>query len=239
LILVLAGLGEKDVLFLDEVHALPGHVREALYEAMTEGQVRLPFHQGAETRWIRITLPAFTLLAATTEGGRLEPAFRSRFHLRQRLERYGEDDLAMLVRARAVAEGFVLEDAAASLLASYARGTPREALNLLACVLLSARGAGECGTIDRAEAARGLAALGYVDGLTRDEWRYLAVLHANPGPVPLHRLMQELDLSEAEVKREIEPSLFRRGLVRMTPAGRVFAGGRAEARGEFRRAQGL
>lgn len=199
---ILASLGQGDVLFLDEIHAVPRPVLETLYEAMD-------------------AFPSFTLVAATTEGGDLPDALLSRFGLRESLGYYETEDLAALVVARARAEGVALHRGAAERLAAYARGTPREALRLLERVLDEAargrRTSAACELVDRV-----LRDLGYDDeGLAPDERRYLAVLRESRTPVPLWRLARMLGASAASVARLLEPYLFRMGWVQMTPRGRL------------------
>ncbi len=201
---VLGSMRPGEVLFLDEVHAVPRAVLEALYQEMLER-------------------PAFTVIAATTEEGDLPDALRSRFGLRESLGHYELDDLAALVAAKAAKEDFTLSRRAAAQVATSARGTPREALRLLDRVLDAVAGSHRT-HVARRDVDRVLRALGYDDdGLEPAERRYLDVLRESRGPVSLSRLARMLGESPSTVSRHLEPRLFRRGLVHMTPHGRIAA----------------
>jgi len=218
---LLAMLREGDMLFLDEIHAVPSAILEVLYQALAEGHLTFTLHAGARTRAVRLALPSFTLLAATTEEGSLPDALYSRFGLREFLGFYADEDLAALVTSTAHAQGFVLGSRAASRLAACARGTPREALRLLDRVLDEGTNDGRS-TLDRAAVDAALGRLGYDrEGLEPAEQRYLAILRQSPVPIPLGRLARMLGSSRRTLLRHLEPFLFRRGLVRMTARGRV------------------
>lgn len=221
LVRLLAGLQEGDVLFLDEVHAVARPVLEMLYEALTDGCVTLTFHQGARARTVRLHLPAFTLLAATSEEGEVPDALWSRFGLREPLGWYPDEDLEALLRARAAAEGLALAPDAARRLARQASGTPREALRLLERVRAEAAGE-ERAVLDLAAVERALACLGYdAEGLDPLQHRVVAVLRESPEPVSLARLARALGTSPETLERRVEPELWRRGLIDVTPQGRI------------------
>ena len=223
LIGLLAGLREGDMLFLDEIHAVPRTVLETLYQAMAEGALSLTLHSGPRARTLRLELHAFTLLAATTEDGELPDALRSRFGLLEHISHYIAKDLAALVTGAARSQGFGLEGSAAERLAESARGTPREALRLLERVLDQAASRGHEG-LDGPAVERALRRLGYDrDGLAPAEQQYMAVLRESRDPIPLGRLARLLGSSARTLLRHLEPPLFRRGLVRMTPRGRTAA----------------
>jgi Holliday junction DNA helicase RuvB len=226
---VLAALAPGDVLFLDEVHAVPRAVLEVLYQAMAEQRLPLGLRAQAAAGVASLALPAFTVIAATTDDGALPDALRSRFGLCETLAWYAPEALAAIVRAAADRQGASLTEAAAGRLAAHARGTPREALRLLERVLDAPVAEGP---VDRPSVDRALAALGYdADGLQPLERRYLGLLRSSGGPVSLHRLARMLGTSARSVRCTVEPFLFRRGLVEMTPRGRV-----ATARPHLRRA---
>jgi Holliday junction DNA helicase RuvB len=221
LVRLLASLRAGDVLFLDEVHAVPRVVQETLYEAMAEGSLSLTLHQGSRARALRLRLPPFTVVAATTEDGDLPDPLRTRFGLREHLGEYGVGDLARLAAAEAGRQGFALEDEAAERLAERARGVPREALRLVERILdgVASRGLVR---VDRPAVDDALGRLGYdEDGLDPAERRYLGVLRESRAPVPLSRLAGILGMSVRTVFARLEPHLFRRGLVRVTPRGRM------------------
>jgi len=223
LIGLLAALREGDMLFLDEIHAVPRTVLETLYQAMAEGALSLTLHSGPRARTLRLELHAFTLLAATTEDGELPDALRSRFGLLEHIRHYAAEDLATLVAGAARDQGFVLAGGAAERLAESARGTPREALRLLERVLDEAASR-EQKCLDGPAVEGALARLGYDrDGLAPAEQQYMAVLRESSDPIPLGRLARLLGSSARTLLRHLEPPLFRRGLVRMTPRGRTAA----------------
>jgi hypothetical protein len=126
LLRVLADVGEGDVLFLDEAHAVPRIVLESIYEALDARRLSLLLQQGARAYPVRFDLPRFTLVAATSEEQELPVAFRSRFGIRETLRFYDRDDLACLLAHAADRQGFPLEAQASECLAEAARGTPRE-----------------------------------------------------------------------------------------------------------------
>lgn len=221
LIRLLADLSAHDVLFVDEIHAAPQPVLEALYEAMAERQISLTIECGSRSRPARLELPPFTLLAATTEGGTLHDALRGRFGLLESLGFYRPEDLATLVKGKAESQGITLLTGAADRLAALSRGTPREALRLLERVLDHAV------TSQRTFAATQhveevLRKLGYdALGLAPDEQRYLRLLRESPAPIPLARLARLLGQTADGVARQIEPSSLRMGLVETTMRGRA------------------
>jgi Holliday junction DNA helicase RuvB len=222
---LLAGLQAGDMLFLDEIHALPRSLMETLQQAMGEGRVTLTLQAGSEARSVDLELPPFTLLAATTDEGPLPQALRSRFGLRECLVFYPEEDLAELVGDRAGAQGRPLEPEAARLVARSARGTPREALRILERVLDDAALRGP-GALDAAAVRQALARLGHDrEGLDPLEQRTVALLRESPTPIPLRRLAVLLGTSPRTLLDHVEPWLFHRGFVRTTPRGRTAAVG--------------
>ena len=223
----LASLAEGDALFLDEVHAVPRAVLEVLYQAMTEGRLSLTFHErgasgsGAREKAVELTLPRFTVLAATTAPSKLDRAFVSRFGIREHLTPLANEDLAQVASLRARARGFEITAEAAGELAAHARGTPREALRLVdrAIRLAAARGGL---MLDLALARDLLARLGYdAQGLDPTEQRCLGLLRAGEGPISERRLAGLLGVDRETLTEEIEPWLFRCGLIRITRRGRV------------------
>lgn len=219
---LLAGLEAGDVLFLDEVHAIPRSVSESLYQALAEGLVPLTLRQGTEVRALALRLPAFTLVAATTEEGELPDALLGRFALRETLGFYATDDLAAIATTAAGRQGLTLTPAAAHLLARSSRGTPREVLRLVGRA--RARHAGRPGRsaeLDEAFARETLRALGYdARGLGPDQQRYLRLLESRATAVPVARLAAWLGLPVRTVLRRVEPYLAFLGLVEVTPQGR-------------------
>jgi Holliday junction DNA helicase RuvB len=227
----LAGLPEGSVLFLDEAHALPKALLEVLLQAMSERRLVLPLSDGTIARLVTLHLPAFTLVAATTNSGAIPSPLRSRFGLRETLVPYGEDDLATIVSGAAAKAGLETTPDAALRIARVARGTPREANRLLDRAIdhLTLRGTNR---LDGDVVERVLARLGYDnDGLDRGDQRYLEVLRESPTPVSLARLARLLGDTPSALEEHVEPWLSSRGYVRMTPAGRTL-GPRARWRAE-------
>ena len=221
LVRVLANVEEGDVLFVDEAHAVPQGVLEALYQAMDARSLSLPIQQGALARVIRFDLPRFVLAAATSEDADLPEAFRSRFGIRESLGYYDKKDLARILTRTAEKDGFTLEADACERLAETSRGTPREGLRLLARVLDRAAASGKR-TVTVGVVAETLASLGYdAAGLSRIEHDYLECLRRIGEATALAKASAAIGRSPKTVLRDAEPYLFRQGLVRMTPRGRV------------------
>jgi hypothetical protein len=176
---------------------------------------------GVRARTVTLRLPAFTLLAATSDPDELPEPLVTRFLLRETLAEYDEADLAALATRVVGEDGLALEPEAARRLALCARGRPREVRRLAERLLNRARAEGVARIDDRA-CDRALRAMGYDrQGLLPEERRYLRVLRASRAPVPGGRLAQMAGLCARRVLREMEPWLCRKGLVRVTPRGRV------------------
>ena len=227
---LLAGLSEGSVLFVDEIHALPSALLDALLQALSERRLSLVLSDGVRARHVTLCLPPFTLVAATTDEGALPPALRSRFGLREALVHFSEKALAEVVRVATQAAGSHASDDGARRLARASRGTPREALRLLDRVLDDAMadgpadGPAEGAVLSEATVGRALRRLGYdADDLDPTEQRYLAVLRASHTPVPLSRLARSLGTTPRTLIEHVEPWLFARGFVRMTLGGRTAA----------------
>ncbi len=203
LLSVVRRLGRRDILFIDEIHALPRRVAETLYEAMDRTH--------------------FTLIGATTEPGTLPEPFLSRFEIVEHLDFYKPCDLATLVAESATRQGLAIDASAALRLAEVARGTPRRALQLLRRCRTGAIADGRCG-IDRAIVERTLDKLGIDElGLDRIDRRYLEILRSRGSgrPISLARLAAMLGMDAEALRRLHEPYLFRLGLIATTPAGRI------------------
>jgi Holliday junction DNA helicase RuvB len=227
LLRLLASLRGGDVLFLDEVHAVPPAVLEILYQAMAEGRLSLTFHErgvggaGLREKAVELRLPTFTVLAATTLPARLDRAFVSRFGVREHLAPLDAADLARLASGAARARGFEVTHEASVALAAHARGTPRELLRLLDRALRFAAARGER-LLDRDLVDEGLAHLGYDgEGLDPIEQRCVALLRASTDPIAERRLAGLLGVDRETLTQEIEPWLIGRGLLRITRRGRV------------------
>ncbi len=221
LICQLASLAEGDMLFVDEIHAVPRPVLETLYEAMADQRFSLTFRSGPRSKAVTFQLPPITVLAATTELGDLPKPLVSRFELRELFDLYEEADLAALAMTEAERKGFALDAKAAAGLAAMARGTPRELLRLLGRAIRVAAARRQW-TIPRAVVDACLVRLGYdAEGLKPEEHRYLALLRGSLSPLPVKRLAEMLSMHLGTILGEIEPYLCLRGLLRVTPRGRV------------------
>lgn len=240
LVRTLASLASGGILFLDELHALPPRAAEVLYEAMDSGGLTLPVRQGLRVRTVRLRLEAFTIVGATTDPDQLPSPLRSRLRV-LRLEPYTHDELTTLVVRAARARGFELEPDGAARVALASRDTPRRALALLRTVHDEVTVAG-VSTADLELVARALVREGVdAEGLDAVERAYLRVLEQAGRPLGLSTLAARLDVSEEALKAVYEPLLLRRGLIHITPAGRVAASGatvaspvdHADAQGEM------
>lgn len=218
---LLSSLGDGDVLLLDEIHRLPTRIVEVLYEAMQDGHLSLTLTSGIHRRTVRLKLNRFTLVGATTADDLLPAPLRSRFELRLRLEFYPCSILAGIVTRAAATMDLDIDDAAAGLLARSSRDTPREALALLRSArdLAAVRGQSAVG----ADTVRDVLDELGVDG--RGLWpadrEYLDVLDDAESEVSLTTIAARLGAQRRTVRRSLEPYLIRRGLVEITPRGRV------------------
>ena len=216
---LLAALEAGDVVFLDEIHAMPVSLMETLYQALAEGMVTLSLREGTCSRTVRLKLPAFTLLAATTERTKLPAALISRFDPVVELGHLDEGAMTALVQGALAKEGARAPAAEACFLGRHARGVPRTALRLVDRVLDEVA-LQDTDTITMDIVATVLARLGYENGLTPDEQRYLTLLRKSGKPTSIRRLAALMGLTEDIVARVIEPELFARHLVFASERGR-------------------
>ena len=220
---LLTNLDEGDVLFIDEVHRLARTVEEVLYPAMEDFQLDIVIGQGPSARSIRLDLPRFTLVGATTRTGLITGPLRDRFGLVERLDHYPPDDLeAIAVRAASIL-GVNLQPGGAVEIARRSRGTPRIANRLLRRVRDFAEVRGD-GTVTHDVASAALALFG-VDhlGLDKVDRAILTALCANfgGGPVGLSTLAISVGEQTETVEDVYEPFLITTGLLMRTPRGRV------------------
>ncbi|HEX4902694.1 MAG TPA: Holliday junction branch migration DNA helicase RuvB [Acidimicrobiales bacterium] len=220
---ILTQLEEGDVLFVDEIHRLPRAVEEVLYPAMEDFQLDIVIGKGPAARSIRLDLPPFTLVGATTRTGAITGPLRDRFGLVERLDYYAADELeAIVARAAAILE-VELEPTGASEIARRARGTPRIANRLLRRVRDYAEVRGD-GTIDAATASAGLATFGVDErGLDKVDRAILSAIceRFGGGPVGLSTLAISVGEQTETVEDVYEPFLIQQGLLMRTPKGRV------------------
>jgi Holliday junction DNA helicase RuvB len=220
---VLTNLQPCDVLFIDEIHRLNPAVEEVLYPAMEDFQLDLIIGEGPAARSIRIDLPPFTLIGATTRSGLIATPLRDRFGIPLRLEFYTEQELQLVVERAAGVFNIELTAAGAIEIARRSRGTPRVAGRLLKRVRDFAAVDG-LSTIDGPIAD---AALGRLDvdrkGLDTMDRRYLACLAENygGGPVGVETLGAALAEQRDVLEEVVEPFLIQQGLLQRTSRGRL------------------
>ena len=220
---LLTNLEPRDVLFIDEIHRLNPAIEEVLYPAMEDFQLDLIIGEGPAARSLRIDLPPFTLIAATTRSGLLTAPLRERFGIPLRLQFYTDDELQQILLRSAAMLAMPLADDGAGEIARRSRGTPRVAGRLLRRVRDYTSVAG-VGHIDAAAADSALNRLD-VDGMGLDHMdrRYLACIaetHSG-GPVGADTLAASLSEHRDVIEEVIEPFLMQQGLVGRTPRGRV------------------
>ncbi|WP_424134388.1 Holliday junction branch migration DNA helicase RuvB [Roseomonas chloroacetimidivorans] len=219
---ILTNLQPRDVLFVDEIHRLQPAIEETLYPAMEDFQLDLIIGEGPAARTVRIDLPPFTLVGATTRAGLLATPLRDRFGIPLRLQFYTPEELERIVARGAQKLGFVLTPDGAREIATRSRGTPRIAGRLLRRVRDFAAVAGR--PADQALADAALERL-EVDrlGLDAMDRRYLRRLadHHGGGPVGVETLAAALAESRDTLEEVIEPFLIQEGLILRTQRGRV------------------
>jgi Holliday junction DNA helicase RuvB len=220
---ILTKLEEGDVLFIDEIHRLSRAVEEILYPAMEDFQIDIVVGKGPAASSIRLTLPRFTLIGATTRTGMITGPLRDRFGLVARLDYYADDELEAIVSRAAGILQVTIDDEGAWEIASRSRGTPRIANRLLRRVRDYAEVRGD-GTISHATARDGLAVFG-VDGRGLDKVDR-AILHAicqqfGGGPVGLSTVAISVGEQPETVEDMYEPFLIQQGLIARTPRGRI------------------
>jgi Holliday junction DNA helicase RuvB len=219
----LTNLEERDVLFIDEIHRLNPAVEEILYPAMEDYQLDLIIGEGPAARSVKIELPKFTLVGATTRAGLLTTPLRDRFGIPIRLEFYTVDELESIVRRGARVLGIGMSEDGANEIARRSRGTPRIAGRLLRRVRDFAIVEGT-GTITR-DLADGALRLLDVDpiGLDQMDRKYLTTIaHSfGGGPVGIETIAAALSEPRDAIEEIIEPYLIQKGFVQRTPRGRV------------------
>ncbi len=220
---LLTNLQPHDVLFIDEIHRLAPAVEEILYPAMEDFQLDLIIGEGPAARSVRIDLPPFTLIGATTRSGLITRPLRERFGIPLRLQFYTPDELQRIIsRAASKLDTPLTPDGAAEI-ARRARGTPRVAGRLLRRVRDFAAVA-QCREIDATAADSALNKL-EVDRLGFDamDRRYLALIAENygGGPVGVETLAAALSEQRDVLEEVIEPYLLQQGLLQRTPRGRM------------------
>ncbi len=222
---ILTNLQPRDLLFIDEIHRLSPIVEEVLYPAMEDYQLDIMIGEGPAARSIKVSLPPFTLVGATTRAGLLTSPLRDRFGIVQRLEFYEAPELARIVTRSAGILGVGIDAAGAEQIAARSRGTPRIANRLLRRVRDYAQ-VKAAGHIDAVVAA---AALELVDvdaqGFDALDRKFLRTLidHFEGGPVGIESLAAAIGEERGTLEDVIEPFLIQRGFLVRTARGRMAA----------------
>ena len=220
---ILTDLADGDVLFIDEIHRMSRAVEEVLYPAMEDRRLDVLVGRGPSARSIRLELPTFTLVGATTRTGLVAGPLRDRFGFVGRLDLYDTEELSNIVRRSAALLGVDIDKEAAREIGRRSRGTPRIANRLLRRVRDVAQIAA-AGRITPDVAQRALAQFGVdeigLDKLDRSILRYLCTTGASR-PVGLVTLAQVVGEEPATLEDAYEPFLIREGLLARTPRGRV------------------
>lgn len=220
---ILSNLGQHDILFIDEIHRMNRAVEEILYPAMEDYALDIILGQGPSARSIRIDLPKFTLIGATTRAGSLTAPLRDRFGVISRLELYTTEELMKIVGRSAGILGVALTPDGAAEIASRSRGTPRIANRLLKRVRDFAETRSD-GVIDRTLADYALGRLEVDDiGLDMVDRRMLLSMieKFNGGPVGLETLAATIGEETTTIEDVYEPYLLQLGFIQRTPRGRV------------------
>lgn len=219
----LMGVEAGGILFIDEIHRLPITAEECLYGAMEDGSIDILVGEGPSQRPVKVDIPPFTLIGATTRIGGLSKPLVDRFGILLRLEYYDVEELSSIILSMAASAGVVISSDAARALASRSRGTPRIAGRLLRRLLDFSLHMGR-DAIDVDVVAFGLGSLGIDSlGLEEDLVSYLQVLASARGGLPVGLSSIAVAISEPidTVEDVIEPYLLRLGLIARTGRGRV------------------
>ncbi|MDU8432229.1 Holliday junction branch migration DNA helicase RuvB [Pseudomonas syringae pv. actinidifoliorum] len=220
---ILTNLEPNDVLFIDEIHRLSPIVEEVLYPAMEDFQLDIMIGEGPAARSIKLDLPPFTLVGATTRAGMLTNPLRDRFGIVHRLEFYNIADLSTIVARSAGILGLVIEPEGAFEIARRARGTPRIANRLLRRVRDFAQVRGN-GQITRQTADKALNLLDVDEhGFDHQDRRLLLTMieKFDGGPVGVDSLAAAISEERHTIEDVLEPYLIQQGYIMRTPRGRV------------------
>ncbi|MBT8087109.1 MAG: Holliday junction branch migration DNA helicase RuvB [Gammaproteobacteria bacterium] len=220
---ILTNLEPHDVLFVDEIHRLSPVVEEVLYPAMEDFQLDIMIGEGPAARSIKLDVPPFTLVGATTRAGLLTSPLRDRFGIVQRLEFYSTDDLEAIARRTAGILNLPIEDAGATAIATRARGTPRIANRLLRRVRDFAEVEGD--GVVTGKIAEGAMDVLQVDphGFDAMDRRLLQTIieKFDGGPVGIESLSAAIGEERGTIEDVVEPYLIQQGFMMRTARGRV------------------
>ncbi len=220
---LLTNLQPRDVLFVDEIHRLSPVVEEVLYPALEDFQIDIMIGEGPSARSIKLDLPPFTLIGATTRAGLLTAPLRDRFGIVQRLEFYTVAELAQIVTRSAAILGIRCEPDGAHEIARRSRGTPRIANRLLRRTRDYAEVRAE-GVIDRRAADAAMAMLDVdLEGFDALDRRLLGLMieHFDGGPVGVDSMAAALSEERGTIEDVVEPYLIQQGFLMRTARGRV------------------
>ena len=220
---ILTNLEPNDILFIDEIHRLSPVAEEILYPALEDYQIDIIIGEGPAARSIKIDLPPFTLIGATTRAGSLTTPLRARFGIVNQLQFYTPDELARIVKRSARLLNVAMDEAGAYEIARRSRGTPRVANRLLRRVRDYAEVKHD-GVVTSKVAANALKML-HVDprGLDLIDCRFLLTIidKFNGGPVGIENLASAIGEDRDTLEDVVEPYLIQQGLLQRTPRGRV------------------
>ena len=220
---ILTSLEENDILFIDEIHRLNTSVEEILYPAMEDNEIDILIGKGPSARSIRIELPKFTLIGATTKAGQLSTPLRDRFGVTHKMEFYNLDELTEIVRRGAEILSISYDEDGISEISQRSRGTPRIANRLLKRARDYALVEGN-GVLDK-KSVNGILKLLGVDenGLDELDRKILSSIIDvyNGGPVGIETLSLLLGEDRRTIEEVYEPYLIKIGFIKRTPRGRV------------------
>src|SRR4051812_9035381 len=223
LVAIVTNLEEGEALFIDEIHRLPAQVEEVLYSAMEDFHVDIVIGQGPAARTMKVDLPRFTLVGATTRAGLLTAPLRARFGIVHRLDFYDFESLAVIVRRSAEILGIPIDRGGAEEIARRARGTPRIANRLLRRIRDFAEVKHE-GSVDVAIARAALQMLEVDEyGLDEIDRKILTTVieRFHGGPVGVNALASSIAEDRGTIEDLYEPYLIQIGFLQRTPRGRV------------------
>lgn len=220
---ILTNLQEGDVLFIDEIHRLNKNVEEVLYSAMEDFKLDIMIGEGPAARAIKIDLPKFTLVGATTRIGLISNPLKDRFGIQTRLNFYNSSELQKIIIRDAKILNITIELEAAIEIANRSRGTPRIAIRLLKRVRDFANSFNE--TIINCNTTKYALSKLEIDsaGLDNSDYRYLSFIanNYNGGPVGIETISSAIGEERDSVEDSIEPYLIQQGFIEKTPRGRI------------------
>jgi Holliday junction DNA helicase RuvB len=226
LVAILTNLGEMDILFIDEIHRLPRIAEEVLYPAMEDYQIDIIIGQGPSARTLKLNLPKFTLIGATTRTGLLTSPLRDRFGVMNRLDYYASGELVKILGRSVRILNAEMDEDASEEIARRARGTPRVANRLLRRIRDFAQVKGN-GTIDMGITKDALTAMD-VDTMgfdSMDRRLMLTIIKKfSGGPVGLDTLAASTQEEKNTIEDVYEPYLLQEGFIERTPRGRIATG---------------